>query len=366
MSKIGIFGGTFDPIHKGHTKMMEIAIDKLSLDMLLVIPTKNNPWKDSCEASNDNRIEMISIALRNLKKAKISRIEIDDNSDDKSYTTYTIDKLKKLYPNDELYYIVGMDQASSFDKWFEAKKIANNVQMVVCNRKGYQPNDNIKKFNFIELENDYEDGSSTGFKDGNIEYVDKEVLRYATNHGLYLEYMIKCQMKDKRYKHSLSVASLCKEFALSNNVNPLKAYIAGMMHDVAKEMDDSKAEELMNKYYPNYVAKPRPIWHQWLSSYMCKNVYLIDDDDILKAIEDHTTGSTSMSKLGKCLYCADKYDPTRGYDSSKEIQLCKENIDEGFKQSLIDFYNFSKEKHRDIDEVFFGIYDKYVKGEFNG
>ena len=87
--------------------------------------------------------------------------------------------------------------------------------------------------------------------------------------------------------------------------------------------------------------------------------------ETLKAIEDHTTASTSMSLLGMCLYCADKLDPLRGYDSSEQITLCKHDIEAGFRNCLTDFYEFSTKKHRPIDPCFFEVYDKYVKGVNN-
>jgi nicotinate-nucleotide adenylyltransferase len=68
-----------------------------------------------------------------------------------------------------------------------------------------------------------------------------------------------------------------------------------------------------------------------------------------------------MSRLDMCIYCADKYDRSRGYDSSKEIELCKKDIREGFKQSLEDFYTFSKKKNRPIDPIFFDVYKTYVE-----
>ena len=138
-----------------------------------------------------------------------------------------------------------------------------------------------------------------------------------------------------------------------------------MMHDVAKEMPHDQAKKLMKKYYASHLDQPEPIWHQWLSRYVCENEFLISDEEILKAIEDHTTASTSMSLLGMCLYCADKLDPLRGYDSSEQITLCKHDIEAGFRNCLTDFYEFSTKKHRPIDPCFFEVYDKYVKGVNN-
>ena len=97
-----------------------------------------------------------------------------------------------------------------------------------------------------------------------------------------------------------------------------------------------------------------------------KNRGILSDKEILQAITNHTTASSKMSLLDMCIYCADKYDPGRGYDSSREIALCKKDICEGFKQSLIDFVAFSKQKNRTIDPIFNEVYETYVKEDRNG
>lgn len=366
MSRIGIIGGSFDPIHKAHVEVFKMAINYLELDKLIVIPTKTNPWKASSDATSLQRLEMINLVIKSIDKAEVSTIEIDSKGDKPNYTYTTIQQLKELYPCDELYYIVGMDQANKFHEWVSCELIAKEVQLVAFQRKGYIPNDNIKKFNFKELNNPQFADSSTDVKKGKIDYLPSEILKYITNNGLYLEFLIKPLMSRKRYEHTVSMSALAVSIAKNNGIDDRKAYIAGMFHDIAKEMPHDKALSIMKEYYPEFVNKPEPIWHQWLSAYEAKNTYLINDKEILYAIETHTTGSTNMSQLGKCIYCADKYDPYRGFDSSTEIELCKTDIDEGFKQSLKDFYTFSNKKNREIDEVFYAIYRKYVEGEING
>lgn len=356
--KIGILGGSFDPVHIGHIEIANAAIHQLHLDQFIFVPTKNNPWKDNVDANSEDRLEMLNIAIKPFEKMSISTIELDQKNDDKNYTYYTLKEL--LEDNNKYYYIMGSDQCNSFDKWKKAKSISKMVQLVVFDRGGYKlKKDNLKKYHFVHLDIEPITASSSQIKEGDLSMLDKNVLKYISSHGIYLDLMIKSRMKTKRYNHSLSVAKLCVDLANSNDVDPTKAYIAGVMHDVAKEMDINKSRDLMNRYYSEYIDKPVPVWHQWLSAYVCKNEFLIDDEEILKAIEDHTTASTSISKLGMCLYCADKLDPLRGYDSSKSIELCKKDILEGFKNELNNFYTFSKEKGKEIDPVFNEVYDHF-------
>lgn len=363
---IGLLGGSFDPIHKGHIEIAKEALSLLSLDSFYFIPTKNNPWKDKQNAPGDMRKEMIEIAIHQEPKMKVCTIELDSTSNEKNYTINTIHALKEMYPNDNFYYLMGMDQAMAFEKWKQAEEISELVQLVAFNRGSYPTtHPNLETYHFIKMDNVEITASSTEIKEGALDMLDKDVLRYISQNGLYLETMIKNRMKEKRYKHTLSVASLTRDFCKSNGIDPLKGYIAGMMHDVAKEMPHDQAKKLMKKYYASHLDQPEPIWHQWLSRYVCENEFLISDEEILKAIEDHTTASTSMSLLGMCLYCADKLDPLRGYDSSEQITLCKHDIEAGFRNCLTDFYEFSTKKHRPIDPCFFEVYDKYVKGVNN-
>ena len=94
----------------------------------------------------------------------------------------------------------------------------------------------------------------------------------------------------------------------------------------------------MEKYFSEYINKPEPIYHQWLSAYVAEHDFLIDDQEILQAIMNHTTASPDMKPLDMCVYCADKLDPVRGYDSSKQIALCNQDIVTGFCQELNNFY----------------------------
>lgn len=365
MMKIGIFGGSFDPIHRSHISVIEESLKQLALDKLLVVPTANNPWKDSSKATSKQRLEMLNIALHRYKKVEICDYEIKQTGDKKNYTIETIEFLKNTYPQAKLYFIMGMDQASLFHKWKEANKISQLVSLVVFDRIGYQINENITKYNFTKLDFVASDDASSDIRSGNLHALTPEVLKYIVSNGIYLETMIKPRMSAKRYRHTLSMAKLAKEIAACNGLDQTKAYVAGMLHDVAKEMPHRQAESLMQKYFPEFINKPEAIWHQWLSKYVAETEFLVDDAEILQAIENHTTASVNMAKLDMCIYEADKYDPSRDYDSSKEIELCKQSVEAGFKACLQDFYDFSMKKGRKIDECFNQIYDKYVKGETN-
>lgn len=364
--KIGVFGGAFDPIHIGHIELLTYAKKALDLDKVLLIPTGNNPWKQSSIASDEQRIDMIRLASKKHDFIEIETMEIEQK-DTKNYTIYTLEKLKQQYPNDQLYFIMGYDHVEKFHLWKDADKISNLVSLVAFHRGGYsKTNDNLDTYHFKLLDMEPLEISSSEIREGKIQFLHKDVLQYICMNGIYLDTIIETKMSKKRYEHTVSMANLAREIAISNHLNPTKAYVAGMFHDIAKEIDKKEAKKLMKKHYPKHIDKAQVLYHQWLGAYVAKHIYHIKDKEILSAIASHTTGSLKMSKLAMTIYVADKYDPYRGYDSSQEINLCKQDIEKGFKQCLIDFYEFSKKQNRPIDESFYEIYDFYVtKGEEN-
>lgn len=142
--KIGIFGGAFDPIHNGHLIMAQSALDDLSLNQIIFIPSGNHVFKnDVLDAKN--RIKMIDLAIKDNKKFVQSNIEINQ---EKSYTIDTLKKLVKIYPKDELYFLAGCDILNSIKNWKQPEKIKNYAKVVIFNRPGYKKKSNILNATF--------------------------------------------------------------------------------------------------------------------------------------------------------------------------------------------------------------------------
>ena len=365
MKKIGLLGGTFDPIHQGHIQNAICAYEQLNLDEVWLIPVLNNPFEKNITATNQQRLDMMRIATKEFPFIKICDIELKQDPQVKSYTFDTVVKLKKQYPH-AFYFIVGYDQVELFDKWYKADQLNQHVALVAIERDGFKRHSNLDKYQMLEVTVEPLNYSSTAIKNGNLAGLDKSVLSYAMQHSIYTAQMIRPMMSTARYEHTLQVANTARMFAKCNGIDENKAYIAGLLHDIAKEMDVDKMTTLMEKFYPQHLQSSIPVWHQWLSSYLAKVYFNVSDEEILQAIQVHTTASTSMSKLDMCLYCADKYEPSRPFDTSKQMALCCQSIEEGFKMSLKEFYEFSKMKNRKIDDIFYSVYKKYLKEDIYG
>jgi nicotinate-nucleotide adenylyltransferase len=135
----GILGGTFDPIHEGHLAAARVAMDCAHLDRVLFIPGALPPHRGPAVADADQRLEMSRLAIEGEPGFDVSDIEIRRGG--KSFTADTVRELKRLYPDDELFLILGWDAARLFRSWHEPDVIRRLATVVVVRRPGTPPPD---------------------------------------------------------------------------------------------------------------------------------------------------------------------------------------------------------------------------------
>lgn len=120
--KIGLFGGTFDPIHIGHMILMENVINNLDLDKIYVLPNSNPPHKlENKKTALNLRLKMVNETIKDNPKLEINDYDYRDN--EIHYTFNTINYFKKTYPNDEFFFIMGEDSFLDIEKWKNYKEI---------------------------------------------------------------------------------------------------------------------------------------------------------------------------------------------------------------------------------------------------
>ncbi len=132
--KIGIMGGTFDPIHIGHLILGESAWQQLGLDYVIYLPAGNPPHKQHREgrATDRQRMDMVQLATAENPHFIVSDFEM--NEDGFTYTYRTLEHMRKEYPGAEIYFIIGADSLFDFDTWREPQKICDNCTLVVATR----------------------------------------------------------------------------------------------------------------------------------------------------------------------------------------------------------------------------------------
>ncbi len=134
--KIGILGGTFNPIHIGHLILAEEIREKLCLDKVIFVPAYFPPHKDNSDvAPAAARYDMIKIATKNNKYFSVSGIEIKRKG--RSYTIDTIREFNESYPDEELYFITGSDLLKYLEEWKDLNEIIKMVKFIVATRPGY-------------------------------------------------------------------------------------------------------------------------------------------------------------------------------------------------------------------------------------
>lgn len=138
MKRIGLFGGSFDPVHIGHLLVAQAAREELALDRLFFIPAAQSPFKPTIlPAPPAERIRMLRIALAGRAECEIDPQEISRGG--VSYTIDTVRSYRERFPNTELFYLIGADHVPTLPKWRESDELAKLVQFVVIPRPGELP-----------------------------------------------------------------------------------------------------------------------------------------------------------------------------------------------------------------------------------
>lgn len=187
--KIGVYVGSFDPFHKGHENIVKYLLEREYVDKVMIIPTLSY-WDKNIKTSIEDRINMI-------KTIEDSNIEVNTSLNTYEYTYEIMDELKKQYPEDNLYLIIGADSLVNFDKWKEVEKILEN-NILVIPRNNIDTSKYISDFKekdkFIVVSDFVNLGISSTMirerlvsKDYNHldKYMNKKILNYIIDNNLY-------------------------------------------------------------------------------------------------------------------------------------------------------------------------------------
>ena len=178
----------------------------------------------------------------------------------------------------------------------------------------------------------------------------------------YIEYnnILKKNLKESRYNHSLAVADEALRLALKYGADPQKAYLAGLLHDITK---NTATEEHLNIFetfgimLTNVEKNAHKLWHAISGATYVKHILMIDDDEIFEAIRYHTTAKANLSLLGKVLYLADYTSADRDYEDVDVIRgLVDKSLDEAYlyalRYSINDLAENTRALHPDTVEAY--------------
>lgn len=360
MKKIGIFGGTFDPVHNEHVNIATHAVEELGLDLLFIMPTFLPPHKSETPLDPKHRINMLELAFKDYDKIKVSNYEIEKQG--KSYTYLTVEHFKNLYPDSELYFIVGGDMLTDFKTWKNPDRILKASNLAVFSRENFLCDYKLeeeyfkKTFSktFIKLNYLGKDFSATkvrvyfslGLDVSND--IPKSVLEYIEKNKLY-DGGIACDfvknvLTKKRLIHTANVAVTALKKAKELGLDKEKVFISCVLHDCAKYLDpkDFKGFKLDKDM-------PKPVVHAFLGAFVVENVLKIKDKEIIDAIRYHTTGKANMSNLARLIFLADMVEIGRDYDGVEYLRdLYEKDFDLCFKEALKEEVIHLKNKGEEI------------------
>ncbi|MBR6029055.1 MAG: nicotinate-nucleotide adenylyltransferase [Clostridia bacterium] len=335
-ARIGIMGGTFNPIHEGHIHIARAAMRAAKLDQVLFLPDGQPPHKTGIAPAED-RWRMVCAAVAGEEGLVPNRMELD-----RTGTTYTFDtltELQKAYPRAQLFYIIGTDTLLELKNWHRYEEVLKLCAFLVCPRSTKASPEEVLAerrrltelgASLVSVDTEVVDISSTAIREAILSSSPTDLLspvvqEYISLCGLYggqpidpriQEWMTRlfADLNLKRFAHSIGVAYTARSLARNHGVDQVKAEVAALLHDCAKCMPLREMQQLaLSK---ELVSDPEllssnALLHAPVGAYIAETVYGLTDPEQLSAIANHTTGKPGMSKLDLIVYLADKIEPTR-------------------------------------------------------
>lgn len=168
---IAIFGGSFDPPHIGHEKIVEEALDILDIDKLIIVPTYLNPFKSSFKIEPQKRLQLIQELFVNTKSVEVSSFEIEQNRS--VYAIETVEYFSKLYKPEKIYFIIGADNLEKLHLWHNYDKLSKLVEFVVVKRDDIDIVSDYKVLDEVDI-----DISSTHLRDElDMEFIPQKIRK---------------------------------------------------------------------------------------------------------------------------------------------------------------------------------------------
>ncbi len=387
MKKMGLFGGTFDPIHQGHIEMALRLADQLDLDSVILMPTFVPPHKiRATMAATEHRLAMCRLAAQPYSRLQVSDLELQREG--ASFTVDTLSALCEQYPDTRWHLITGADMFTTLRTWHRFEDIACMAVLCTVPRSGtdtaclqaYAAAMEADGIRCYVDDAPVLDVSSTEIRRRIVSGADLDGLvppaveSYIRNQGLYrldegmqsraqdeqFIAIIRARLSDYRFRHSLCVAEEARRLAQRYGADPDKAYTAGILHDIMKDTDRTAQRKILADYGETLdaVEQQSPtLWHARTGAVFLRHILGVEDEDILQAVRYHTTGRAGMTMLEKVLFVADFTSADRDYpDVDVMRRLANQSLVEamryGVDYTIRDLMNQGKAVHPDTVAVY--------------
>ena len=364
MEKIGIYGGTFNPLHTGHLHAAKQAMKTLELDKLILIPDRIAPHKEIPEgtATPEQRMEMLRIATRNEPKMEVSDIEL--KREGKSYSYLTVEQISQENPDAKLYLLMGTDMFTSFHTWMEPARITAKATLAVMYRGDKGEAEAVEEtktrmesqgVEVVLVKNDAIAISSTQMRrllafQCAGPFLPEGVEDYIRAQGLYdstvdwknlpmdqLEAIVIRLLNPNRVAHVLGCRDTAAEMAKRWGVSEVDAARAGLLHDITKAIDGPLQLTLCGEYgtiLSEFGQRHPKTLHALTGSLVADRIFG-ENEAVVSAICHHTTGKGDMTTLEKIIYVADYMEPCRNFPGVEELRrLAFSDLDGALRMGL--------------------------------
>ncbi len=363
MVRIALFGGTFDPFHLAHLRLVNTVSALGKYDEIIVMPTGPSPHKERRISFAGYRYETARLALCVSEgNASVSDTEIVEAG--ASYTIRTVRRLKKTYAEDigsepKIDLLIGSDSLLVIENWYQSDLLLKEVDLLVavrgngCVDEIRSVADNLRQKHQVGIEFlavEPLDISSTEIRAkliageradhllpaGVNEFLSEQrVFSFSDAMSVfndqewsYLQRLEQLQwplLDQERRVHVLNVMQYAVHLALRHNVDPWQAAVAGLLHDIAKNLPLAEQYDLCRDSFDELHDK---IVHAPASAVYVSSTLGISDEDICSAIRWHTTAHPQLGDLGKIIYLADKIEFGREFKSLSPIrEIAEYNLD---------------------------------------
>ncbi len=347
MRRVLVFGGSFDPPHRGHSRLLQAGIRALRPSRTIVVPSKLSPFKKSHAASVPHRLRMLSLMLEE-KAARGQRPAIDRFELERQGRTYTYQLLRRLrsrFPSEQLWFLCGSDCFAALGGWKRQAELRKGFRWAVGRRPGAaafgRPD--------LLLPGVFPDISSSELRarlllgEDCSAQIPAPVLRYIRRNGLYgagIREALRRELKPERYRHSLAVAGLAARLARAHGENIESAARAGLLHDCGRSLDPAQMRRYALRRRLPIPAKSKTLRHApllahaYISADMARRRFGVSDAAVLGAIAHHTLGKPGLSRLERLLYVADAASPDRNFPEAAPLRaLAMRDLDSAFKRA---------------------------------
>jgi nicotinate-nucleotide adenylyltransferase len=338
-----LFPGVFDPVNDGELLALRTVLLRLKAEKGVFLPSSS---PKSAIASLSDRVSLLKAATGREKRFSVDLTYAESGS-----LLKTVRSFQERYPKKRIVLLFGFRSLDSLLSYPKIGKIALTVPIAVYAPKDY-PKDHpaIRKLSLTLIPGPYRFVTSEEIRSGKKLAAPLPVLEEIAAKELYFLPSVKSYLHPHRYLHSLSVAKTAAEIARRNHLDPEKAYQAGLFHDIGKDLPAEEQRRIVEENYASFLPLPDFALHPFVSCYLARTVFGIDDEEILSAMEYHCTGRDGMSPLEKVIYAADKCEPTRAYPTLSMRKACLRDIQEGFLEVLREHASYFEKAGTDFLE----------------